>query len=148
MSRDFRVTVKVVIEHFATITVRARNQAEADEKAIDAYYRDAHTDTGRFASELGLPRPRWDEQDPGEIEPEIDRKFRCLDCGKDTSGGEYYMVSNALWAAAGMDRGMLCLADLERRIGRWLTIDDFTAMVPSAECWRCHVAARAAEAAE
>jgi hypothetical protein len=36
MSRDFKVTVKVVREHFATVTVRARDQEEADQLAIAA----------------------------------------------------------------------------------------------------------------
>lgn len=59
-------------------------------------------------------------------------RFMCVDCGKDTCGGEYYMVSSELWAASGLGPtgGMLCLADLERRIGRPLAYSDFTAIVP------------------
>jgi hypothetical protein len=145
MTRDYRVTVKVVTEHFATVTVRAHNQAAADDKAIAWYYRDAHTDEGPNAGHLGLPSPRWYEDVmPREHEPVIDRTFRCVDCGKDTQGGEYYMVADELWAAAGMapNGGMLCLADLERRIGRPLVPDDFTAMF--ARDWHRHVAAREA----
>ena len=69
-------------------------------------------------------------------------RFRCVDCGKDTFEGEYYTVTDEVWAAGGLapHGGMLCLADLERRIGRWLTFDDFTALVP--RDWRQHVAAR------
>jgi hypothetical protein len=71
----------------------------------------------------------------------IDCGFHCVDCDKDTLGGEYYMVSDELWAAAGMGReGMLCLACLERRIGRELAIDDFTSIFPSPEAWERHKA--------
>jgi hypothetical protein len=68
----------------------------------------------------------------------------CIDCGKTTLGGEYYMVSDDLWAASGIapNGGMLCLACLERRIGRPLTIYDFTAILPSDECWQHHVDSR------
>jgi hypothetical protein len=62
------------------------------------------------------------------------RRFCCIDCGKCTHcGGEYYMVRDELWSAAGVEPngGMLCLHDLERRIGRALTTDDFTAKMPS-----------------
>ena len=38
---------------------------------------------------------------------------------------------------------MLCLACLERRIGRLLTGEDFTALCPSASVWERHIAARA-----
>jgi hypothetical protein len=71
-------------------------------------------------------------------------RFYCVDCGKNTLGGEYYAVSDDLWAASGVapDGGMLCLACLETRIGRALTLDDFTAIVPSEECWERHVALR------
>jgi hypothetical protein len=51
------------------------------------------------------------------------KAFCCIDCGKCTlCSGEYYMVKNELWAASGVEPngGMLCLLDLERRIGRAL----------------------------
>lgn len=53
------------------------------------------------------------------------------------------MVTDELWAASGLapNDGMLCLVDLEKRIGRQLTLDDFAAMVPSACVWH-HCAAR------
>jgi hypothetical protein len=75
----------------------------------------------------------YEDMTPEEKEVYRDRFF-CADCGECTfCTGEYYMVSNALWAAAGMkpDGGMLCLACLECRIGRKLTGDDFTAVFPS-----------------
>jgi hypothetical protein len=141
--RNFPVTVKFVREYFATITVRARDQAEADKIAIDKFYgaradpTNERGDSGYLA--LGLP---WTEHEPRTFGPEIDMTFRCVDCGKDVREGEYYMVSDELWAAAGMmpNGGMLCLFDLEERIGRWLTPADFTAVFPGA--WDAHVAAR------
>src|SRR5262249_51393385 len=57
-----------------------------------------------------------------------DRRFRCIDCATDTlASGEYYMVRDDLWAAAGMapHGGMLCSPCLEHRIGRWLVDADF-----------------------
>jgi hypothetical protein len=59
----------------------------------------------------------------------------CRDCGIDTiAHGHYYMVGNELWAASGMTPhgGMLCLTCLERRIGRPLRPQDFTAVFPGA----------------
>src|SRR5262245_42362542 len=76
-----------------------------------------------------------------KLPPEV-RRFRCVDCGKDTID-EYYMVADELWAASGGGDGMLCLACLERRIGRKLALDDFTAMVPSPQVWKQHLARRA-----
>jgi hypothetical protein len=73
------------------------------------------------------------------------RRFSCVDCGNCTlCSGEYYMVKNELWAAAGVkpNGGMLCLLDLERRIGRALTVADFTTKMPSLDAWRQHIAAR------
>ena len=71
-------------------------------------------------------------------------RFLCIDCGKDTIDGEYYMVSDELWEASGLggDDGMACLACLEKRIGRLLTFDDFTAVVHSKEVWQRHVGDR------
>jgi hypothetical protein len=86
----------------------------------------------------------WNEHELIDHEPEIDRRFRCVDCDKNTSGGEYYMVTDKLWAASGMapHGGMLCLACLERRIRRPLAIDDFTVITPTPSAWEQHVAAR------
>ena len=135
--RSFTVTVVAAIWHHAMITVEAASQTEADEVALDLFHQQVFTEG---AASLGLPEP-WDEQEPHLNEPVIDMRFRCVDCGKNTGGGEYYMVDDQLWAAAGMDAtgGMLCLADLERRIGRPLTADDFTAVMPSREAWERHV---------
>src|SRR5689334_11827041 len=72
------------------------------------------------------------------------RRFCCIDCGKCTHcSGEYYMVRDELWAAASVkpEGGMLCLADLERRIGRALTVADFTAKMPSLNAWQQHIVA-------
>jgi hypothetical protein len=66
------------------------------------------------------------------------RRFRCRDCHVDTHNiGHYYMVTDELWAASGMkpNGGMLCLGCLEQRIGRPLTVDDFTAFGPPAWPW-------------
>ena len=76
-----------------------------------------------------------------------DRRFRCIDCATDTlASGEYYMVRDDLWAAAGMapHGGMLCSPCLEHRIGRWLVDADFTAKMPSLRAWQHHLAARVA----
>jgi hypothetical protein len=54
--------------------------------------------------------------------------FTCKDCAVNTSAiGEYYMVTDDLWAKAGMapDGGMLCIGCLETRIGRQLIAKDF-----------------------
>lgn len=54
--------------------------------------------------------------------------FECLDCQVNTSEiGEYYMVWDEVWYQAVPDgKGMLCFSCLETRIGRSLTIQDFT----------------------
>jgi len=56
-----------------------------------------------------------------------DSNWLCLDCSKDTFD-EYYGVRNHLWRRA-VDRsqrhGMLCLSCLERRLGRYLRLEDF-----------------------
>jgi hypothetical protein len=51
------------------------------------------------------------------------------------------MVRGEVWAASGLGGhdGMLCLADLDNRIGRPLTLEDFAAIVPSKEAWDRHV---------
>lgn len=71
------------------------------------------------------------------------RRFDCRDCGVNTlRSGEYYMVSNSVWAATGIapDEGMLCLDCVERRIGRLLEYRDFTAIVPPS--WKSHLRRR------
>jgi hypothetical protein len=75
---------------------------------------------------------------------EIDRLgLLCHDCGVNTLVlGEYYMISDELWARAWGDtvcqpRGralpgdeLLCLVCLQRRVGRQIEWSDFTAVVP------------------
>jgi hypothetical protein len=145
--KTFTVTVKLVREYSATIDIRARDQAEADEIALDEYYRFARSDDFNVkAYWLGFPPP-WREHDNVDYDPEIDTKFRCVDCGVCTnSSGEYYRVYDEIWAASGLgpNDGMLCLHDLERRIGRKLTLDDFTAIAPTRVAWERHVANRSA----
>jgi hypothetical protein len=136
-------------EYSATITIRAKTQAAADRKALDAFHEWVYGDDFDHGQcdPLGLTAP-WNEHEFIDHEPEIDRRFRCVDCDKNTSGGEYYMITDKLWAASGMapHGGMLCLACLERRIRRPLTDEDFTCMWPSGEAWEQHLAARAGHA--
>ena len=56
-------------------------------------------------------------------------RLPCLGCGADTASdalGEYYMVTDEVWALGGAGRGFLCIGCLEARIGRRLTAADFT----------------------
>lgn len=55
-------------------------------------------------------------------------EYNCHDCKLSTLYvGEYYMVHNELWDKAYPEHdGMLCIACLEKRVGRALTRDDFT----------------------
>jgi hypothetical protein len=63
---------------------------------------------------------------------------RCIDCGTDTlpiewgPRAEYFIVTDEIWAAAGMTKtgGCLCIGCLEARIGRQLTASDFPADIP------------------
>jgi hypothetical protein len=71
----------------------------------------------------------------------------CADCGIGTiTAGEYYMVHDAVWEQAWVGRRkwwyrhvsgteILCIGCLENRIGRKLTMADFTAVVPRADAW-------------
>jgi hypothetical protein len=55
-------------------------------------------------------------------------KANCTDCRWCTPLlGEYYMVHDHVWKAAGMEPegGCLCIGCLEERLGRMLTPDDF-----------------------
>jgi len=58
------------------------------------------------------------------------RKWHCLDCGKDCGSKglcEHYFIHTNLWMqAVGSNKGMLCVQDLEKRLGRQLTPADFT----------------------
>jgi hypothetical protein len=49
----------------------------------------------------------------------------CFDC-TESIDLEDFMVHDEIWAAAGMDRGYLCVGCLEARLGRELTRADFT----------------------
>ena len=144
--KEFRVTVKMAREYSATIKVWATDQAEADQMALDLFEEHVYDINGAHGVSLGLPPP-WDEHESHDYDPEIDTISRCVDCGKETIGcGEYYRVSDELWAASGISpgSGMLCLSCLEKRIGRPLTLEDFIAVLPSREAWARHVRARAA----
>lgn len=60
-----------------------------------------------------------------------DEKFKafiCLDCGGNTlEMAEYYMVQDAIWNHVNpKQKGMLCIGDLEKRLGRQLVKSDFT----------------------
>ena len=67
-------------------------------------------------------------------------KALCADCGVDTrpctgrrgcrhtGRWDDYLVRNSLWAAAGMERGFLCVGCLERRLGHRLRPADFIAV--------------------
>jgi hypothetical protein len=65
---------------------------------------------------------------------QIETLFLCRDCRVDTNTiDEYYMVRDEVWAAAGgkpsvtgaLTNDMLCVACLERRLGRQLNPKDF-----------------------
>jgi hypothetical protein len=68
---------------------------------------------------------------PPGYNPDDDPPGPCFDCGTPTcpdgAAWEYYMVTNDLWAASGMQHtgGYLCVGCLEGRIGRQLTPEDF-----------------------
>lgn len=54
-------------------------------------------------------------------------KFLCLDCKVDTGKiGEHYMLVEKTWVLTGLGKyGMLCILDVEIRIGRKLVASDF-----------------------
>lgn len=54
------------------------------------------------------------------------RRFLCLDCGIDTSKArEYYMLKDEVWLPVAPKTGMLCVLDVEKRLGRRLDAADF-----------------------
>lgn len=55
------------------------------------------------------------------------KKFLCLDCGVDTGKlGEHFMLIDEAWKLTGLGKfGMLCILDVEKRIGRKLLATDF-----------------------
>lgn len=54
------------------------------------------------------------------------RIFLCVDCGSCTYHGEYYMVKDNIWGKSGAGDKMLCIKDLEKRLGRKLRSTDFS----------------------
>jgi hypothetical protein len=55
-------------------------------------------------------------------------QFACLDCTDNTHDtNEYYMVHDHIWDGVVSGHGMLCIGCLEKRLGRRLNADDFTA---------------------
>ena len=69
-------------------------------------------------------------------ELDLDKRTRCLDCG--APDGTSYMVHDHVWAVTGLayDGGVLCFADLARRLGRPLRLSDFPMEVPlNRESW-------------
>jgi hypothetical protein len=138
MTEEFTVTIKVVRVLSASITLRAKTQAEADQIALDRYWRQAHSADNSYG--LGLPKV-WTEHEPKESDPEIDTWDRCVDC-REHAG--YYMVTDALWAASGLGPhdGMLCLPCLAQRVRRPIEFSDFTAILPRKEDWDRYVAER------
>jgi hypothetical protein len=139
--RTYRVTVTRQREYSATISIRAGSQAEADRKALAAENRWA-CEVGYQALPLGFPPP-WQEHESIDREPEISMTCRCVDCGEEKDG-EYYTVAEEVWAASGLapNGGMLCLACLERRIGRQLVPEDFRELRPTVAAWRRHLRQR------
>jgi hypothetical protein len=55
-------------------------------------------------------------------------RTRCADCGIDVAAaGQRYMLRDEVWAATGLGPGdgVLCLRDVEQRLGRPLQCEDF-----------------------
>jgi hypothetical protein len=73
------------------------------------------------------------EQEIRLMEDDV-RNPLCMDCGVDTDAiDESYMVHDELWrAAVPSEAGMLCIACLEKRLGRKLRRDDFRPYCQSA----------------
>jgi hypothetical protein len=139
--RVYRVTVTMLREYSVTLPVWASSQAEADKAALAAFEQNA-VEKGLYGLSLGLPEP-WEEHECVDRDAEICTIGRRVDCGEEPPG-EYYMVRDGLWAASGLapNGGRLCLADLERRIGRPLEWWDFTHITPTLAAWKRHVTAR------
>ena len=110
---EFSVLMQKLTTEFVWIDVEAVDQEEADRAAVEI------ADLGFFEYEedVEVEEGAW----------EVDKSFCCLDCGVDTSGiGEYpLMIRNELWyQIVPGGKGMLCKADMERRLGRPLTEED------------------------
>ena len=53
------------------------------------------------------------------------RPRSCYDCGANTNGTDWYMVTDTVWRDAGMGaHDFLCITCLPKRLGRELTPDD------------------------
>lgn len=91
---------------------------------------------GRRIRTYALRTTHLPEESPVSIARRGVERFHrdCVDCGAeviaDTGQVENYIVHDAVWAAAGMDSGYLCLACLEHRLGRLLTGADFPIDIP------------------
>lgn len=60
----------------------------------------------------------------------------CIDCGTSPSGMDY-MVHDTLWASAGLNKKNLCCEEcLSRRLGRSLTIADYTQTLCNQQIFR------------
>ena len=111
---DFPVLIQKLTTHFIWIDVEAADQDEADRNAIEM-------------ADLGFFEFDEDVEVVDESDWEVNKQYRCLDCGVDTSGcGEYpLMIRDELWyQIVPGGEGMLCRADMERRLGRPLTQED------------------------
>jgi hypothetical protein len=62
-------------------------------------------------------------------------RWACMDCGADTAN-EYFIITHELWADAVGGPGKICLACLERRLGRELTPEDFLPCPANDPTWR------------
>lgn len=110
----YKVLVKRLMSECIWLDVGAPDQESADCKAIE-------TMEEGFCEIDDLFEVDEDES------WEIDKSFCCLDCGVCTSrNGEYpLMIRNELWyQIVPGGEGMLCRADMERRLGRPLTEED------------------------
>lgn len=76
-----------------------------------------YMESGNMPHVIRLVRAKADQEAMREA------RLFCAEC----KGGdlEMYMVHNAVWTAAGMEKGFLHLPCLERRLGRTLSADDF-----------------------
>ncbi len=74
-----------------------------------------------------------DEADYPEFEPMI-----CAECGLEVE--DYYMVYDSLWNAVGAGDGFLHIRCLEDRLGRPLTVEDFT--LCNCNEWQGHIPKR------
>jgi hypothetical protein len=111
---EFQVLMEKVTSESVWIDVEAPDQETADCKALELVNADSF-DLDEY--NVGIWEEDW----------KVDKSFRCLDCGICTSAnGEYpLMIRDELWyQIVPGGEGMLCRADMERRLGRPLTQED------------------------